>query len=137
MATALTMNEGGFLVRFAIVSLATWRLTHLLAHEDGPGDVLARLRAAVGAGFWGRLMDCFYCLSLWISAPLTLLLTSRLVEGAMIWLALSGSACLLERATASAVQFSPLPAVEERREGFEKKEIEEEVCLAVDRSATR
>src|SRR5437763_519395 len=60
-----------FWIRFAIASLAAWRITHLLAHEDGPGDVIYRLRALGGAGFWGRLLDCFYCLSLWIAAPLS------------------------------------------------------------------
>ena len=31
--------------RFVLVSLAVWRVTHLLAEEDGPGDVVVRLRA--------------------------------------------------------------------------------------------
>src|SRR5690349_13979521 len=94
-----------FWIRFALASLATWRITHLLAHEDGPGDVIYRLRTLGGDGFWGRLMDCFYCLSLWIAAPLTPFVTTRnATDAVMIWVALSGAACLLERATAPAVQ---------------------------------
>ena len=67
--TPRTSTTGEFWTRFAIASLAAWRITHLLAHEDGPGDVIYRLRTLAGRGFWGRLMDCSYCLSLWVAAP--------------------------------------------------------------------
>ena len=50
--------------------LCVWRVTHLLHAEDGPWDLLVRLRRGVGNGFWGGLLDCFYCLSLWIALPL-------------------------------------------------------------------
>jgi hypothetical protein len=94
-----------FCVRFALASLAAWRITHLLAHEDGPGDVIYRLRALGGAGFRARLLDCFYCLSLWIAAPLTPLVTTRnATDALLVWVALSGAACLLERATAPSIQ---------------------------------
>ncbi len=43
--------------------LATWRASQLLAAEDGPGDVILRLRAALGRSFLGGLMDCFGCVS--------------------------------------------------------------------------
>ena len=103
-------------IRFAIASLAAWRITHLLAHEDGPGDVIYRLRALGGAGFWGRLLDCFYCLSIWIAAPLTPFVTTRSAPDAMlVWLALSGAACLLERATAPSIHFQrPQAGAEEQ-----------------------
>ena len=39
--------------------LATWRLTHLLNAEDGPWDILARLRRLAGSGLWAELLDCF------------------------------------------------------------------------------
>ena len=98
-----------FWVRFAVASLATWRITHLLAHEDGPGDVIYRMRRVLGHGFWGKLMDCFYCLSLWIAAPLTFFVVARPAAGAiLIWAALSGAACLLDRATAPSIQMEPL-----------------------------
>jgi hypothetical protein len=77
--------------------LATWRLTHLLAEEDGPEDSVARIRRWLGNGFLGGLMDCFYCLSLWVAAPAAWLLASRWQEWPVFWLALSGAACLLER----------------------------------------
>ena len=79
--------------------LGVWRITHLLQAEDGPGDLVVRLRRALGIGFWGRLLDCFYCLSLWIAAPFAWLLGPDLRHCLLLWLALSGGAILLERAT--------------------------------------
>ena len=38
--------------RLAVAALATWRLTHLLASEDGPGAVVARLRARAERERW-------------------------------------------------------------------------------------
>lgn len=80
--------------------LATWRLSHLVAREDGPFDAVLRLRARAGDGMLGRLMDCPYCLSIWFAAPAALLLAHRLPEWCAAWLAISGGASLLERLTA-------------------------------------
>ena len=82
--------------------LATWRVTHLLAAEDGPSDAVVRLRARVRRPWLGELMDCFYCLSVWVAAPLSLVAGRRRRDLPVTWLALSGAACLLERATAPA-----------------------------------
>ena len=75
-------------------------MTHLLAEEDGPADLVVRARAALGEGAAGRLMDCFYCLSVWVAAPLSLTVTRRRTELPVVWLALSAGACLAERLTA-------------------------------------
>lgn len=82
---------------FAVATLATWRLAHLVAEEDGPGNVIARARARAGGSALGELMDCFYCLSLWAAAPFAI--TTRRRDVPVTWLALSGAACLLERTT--------------------------------------
>ena len=89
--------------------LATWRVSHLLAREDGPFHLLARLRARLGYGFFGTLMDCFTCLSVWIAAPVAYLLSTDLREWTLLWLALSGAACLIERVFEKPVVFQPLP----------------------------
>ncbi len=86
--------------RFALASLATWRVTHLLAEEDGPANVVVRLRGRLGTGQLGELMDCFYCLSVWVAAPFSLTVARRRRDAPLVWLALSGAACLLERVTA-------------------------------------
>lgn len=82
---------------FVLAVLATWRVTHLLAAEDGPGDIVIRFRALLGQSLAGRLMDCFYCLSIWIAAPAALFVTRHWLDWIMVWLAISGAACLLER----------------------------------------
>jgi len=84
-------------IRFGLAALATWRVTHLLADEDGPGDLIVRARARLGESRAGELMDCFQCLSLWVAAPLSLSAARRPREAVPLWLALSGAACLLER----------------------------------------
>lgn len=81
-------------------TLAVWRITHLFQAEDGPYDVIARLRRWAGDGFLGNLLDCFYCLSLWIAAPFAVWLGASIPEKLLLWPALSGAAILLERVTA-------------------------------------
>lgn len=87
--------------------LGVWRTTHLLQAEDGPWGIVVRLRRFAGNGFWGELLDCFYCLSLWIAVPFALEVGASWKERLLLWPALSGAAILLERMTAtSAAVFS-------------------------------
>jgi hypothetical protein len=79
--------------------LGVWRVTHLLFAEDGPWDVVIRLRQWAGTGFWGSLLDCFYCLSVWIAAPFALTLGSGWKARLFLWPALSAGAILIERTT--------------------------------------
>src|SRR3982750_3267029 len=83
--------------------LGVWRITHLLNAEDGPGKALVRFRRLAGSGFFGELLDCFYCLSVWIAAPFAYVIGSSWKERLLLWPALSGAAILLERATAKPV----------------------------------
>ena len=82
-----------------IGTLSVWRVTHLLAAEDGPWQVMVRLRRQAGEGFFAELLDCFYCLSIWIAAPVAWLIGEGWRERMLLWLALSAGAILLERAT--------------------------------------
>jgi Protein of unknown function (DUF1360) len=114
-----------------IVLLAVWRITHLFWGEDGPGDVFLRVRKLAGQSFLGRLLDCFYCLSLWVAVPFAWWLADRWIERIVLWFGLSGGAILLERVTAEKPQppvaqwsetpaesqaFSTVPAGEEKSE---------------------
>ena len=92
------MTDVSFATRFMLASLATWRVTHLLAEEDGPADVVARLRGRLGDGQLGELMDCFFCLSIWVAAPFSLSVARRAREVPLTWLAVSGATCLFEHA---------------------------------------
>ena len=79
--------------------LAAWRMTHLLNAEDGPWDLLVKLRRLAGNGVFGSVLDCFYCLSLWVSAPLAWLLGDGWKNRLLLWLAISAGAILLQKAT--------------------------------------
>jgi Protein of unknown function (DUF1360) len=96
--------ELSYETRFAVATFATWRVAHLIAHEDGPGEVIVRLRARAGDARLGSLLDCFFCLSIWVAAPLALATVRRRRDVISTWLALSGAACLLERATNEPVE---------------------------------
>jgi hypothetical protein len=95
------MSEWGFWPRFVVAVLAVWRVTHLLAREDGPADLVFRWRARLGDGALGRGVDCFYCLSVWVAAPFALFVAGRWLDRLVTCVALSGAACLLEAVTAA------------------------------------
>ena len=80
---------------FLLGTLAVWRISHLLAQEDGPFDVVFRLRRKVGQGFFGTLLDCFLCLSLWIALPFAFLSADTWIDRIVAWLALSGGASIV------------------------------------------
>ena len=99
--------------RFVLGVLTLWRIAHLLQAEDGPWDVVVNLRRSAGDGFWGKLLDCFYCLSLWLAAPLAFLLGDSWWERALLWPSLSAGASLLEQATNPALTTPPAQFVED------------------------
>jgi hypothetical protein len=101
------MDPSQFWIRFVLAVLVTWRICHLLATEDGPGDVVARLRLRLGASRFGQFIDCFGCLSIWVAIPPAFFVAEGPLDLVMVWLALSGAALLLER-------MSPEPLVIER-----------------------
>lgn len=64
-------------LHFLILGLATWRIVSLLARELGPFDIFSALRAFVGVEydekseafsetFFGKLILCSWCSSIWI-----------------------------------------------------------------------
>ena len=105
----MSMAELDLWPRLVLAILATWRLTHLIVREDGPAALLARARAALGDRLGAGLLDCFYCTSLWVAAPLAFWVANRPLEIAITWLGLSGAACLCERIGQPDVVVQPLP----------------------------
>lgn len=99
--------------RLVVGILGVWRITHLLQAEDGPWDIMVRFRQAVGNGFAGKLLDCFACSSLWVSAPFAFFLTRQCRQRFLLWLALSAGAILLERVTQRNETPPPAPYFEE------------------------
>jgi hypothetical protein len=103
------MDPSEFWIRFFLAALATWRVSHLLASEDGPGAVVARLRSRLGDSVLGKFVDCFGCLSVWIAIPLAFFVAEGPLNLVMTWLALSGAAFLLERMSPEPVMIERLP----------------------------
>ena len=99
------MNDG---LRVIIAVLATWRVAHLLAHEDGPGDIVARFRRGVTHQGLGRMLDCVYCSSLWIAAPAALWITTVPLDWLVTAIAISGGASIIERTNHEPVAIPPL-----------------------------
>jgi hypothetical protein len=102
-------GDSEFWAKLVLAILATWRLTHLLSREDGPADLIARARAALGDGLWGKMLDCFQCLSLWVAAPIALWVAATPLDACLVWLAVSGAACLCERIGQPDVVMQALP----------------------------
>jgi hypothetical protein len=82
---------------FVIIILAVWRVTHLFSKEDGPFDMMYVIRKKAGAGFFGSLLDCFYCTSVWVALPFGWQLGNNWPEKLLYWAAFSGAACSEEQ----------------------------------------
>lgn len=104
--------------RFLLGILSVWRLTHLLYAEDGPWNAVVYLRRSVGSGFWGQLLDCFYCLSLWIAVPIAISLGQKLDERILMWPALSAGAILIEQSMERRHGETPAPFFEESEDDY-------------------
>jgi hypothetical protein len=117
MLVSDALTGTGFWARLVLAVLASWRVTHLLASEDGPADLIVRFRKLLGQSIAGKLMDCFYCLSLWIAAPAALFVSRRPLEWIFCWLGISGAACLLERIGREPIEIHPMPQETEGEPG--------------------
>ncbi len=131
------MGSPVFWARFAIATLAVWRLAHLLSVEDGPGRVVARLRARLGSSLAGQAMDCFGCMSLWLAAPAALFVGGGALDLVAIWLALSGVAFLLERMAPGGLEIGPLPAEPVKHDFEPWMEIDDGLLQSLPRSWPR
>jgi hypothetical protein len=87
------------LTQFLIASLAVYRICHLIFWEDGPWDVIVKIRKKAGDGLFGKLMECPFCLSIWISFPIAFVFSKSIGEFLLNWLALSGAAMVIEKIT--------------------------------------
>lgn len=91
---------------FLINVLITWRLSSLLVHEQGPGDVLGLFRDKVGVAFdeasrpYGKnaiaeALLCLWCTSVWLGWGVALLVRDQ--EWFAYGLAYSAGAIVIER----------------------------------------
>ena len=82
--------------RFVLAALAVWRLAFLVAREEGPWRVVARVRAAVGRGPLAGGLSCVKCVGLWLAAPFAFFVGGTWPELFVTWLALAGVAALID-----------------------------------------
>ena len=87
------------IVKYIILSVVVWRLTHLFSSEDGPFDLIFKFRKLLGNSIWGKLIDCFYCLSIWIGLCFAIIAGNSWFEIIILCLYYSGASILLEKIT--------------------------------------
>lgn len=84
-------------IALVVASLATWRLSSLLAREDGPWMIFAIFRRIIGVKydalsrpFGGNIVAegviCIWCNSVWIGLLLTVIYV--IIGKALLWLIL-------------------------------------------------
>lgn len=82
--------------RFVILVLAVYRISRMIALEDGPADIFANLREFLGQGDWiGRGFHCVLCVSVWVSLAAALLAFRKPRCILAHWFAIAGGVALI------------------------------------------
>ncbi|MBV6478951.1 MAG: hypothetical protein HGGPFJEG_01708 [Ignavibacteria bacterium] len=87
------------IVKYLVILIAVWRITHLISSEDGPFYLIFKIRKMFGENIFGKLMDCFYCLSIWTGLAGAILTGSGRIEIILLCLYYSGAAIIIEKIT--------------------------------------
>lgn len=93
--------------KFVLIGMAVWRLSSLLANEDGPFDVFAKLRNLLGVEYdkngesygttWiSKGILCIRCNSIWVAAIVALSLSDDFATWLIHTLALSTTAIIID-----------------------------------------
>jgi len=77
------------MLELVLLGLATWRITSLFVYDDGPRDMLVRLRDAIGGP-----LHCFWCTSVWVGLVASLFFVSG--NKFLWWWAIAGLAVLID-----------------------------------------
>ena len=83
-------------LQIILAILAVYRVAHMIAKEDGPLDVLAKIRGKVDPeqkAWIGRGLNCVACLSFWLS-----LVAFALGGSWLEWLAVAGGVLVMYKA---------------------------------------
>lgn len=85
------------LIMVILAGLGVWRVSRILALEDGPFDVFANVRGRIDSNqktFIGRGINCVLCVSFWLALLAALLLQLSVLD----WLAIAAIAAALHQA---------------------------------------
>lgn len=90
------MNE---LAIWSLVVLSVYRVSHMIALEDGFFDLFVWLRGELGQKHWiGRGMHCVLCLSFWLSLIVLIVLPNySLLHSLLLWIGTSGAVLVVHR----------------------------------------
>lgn len=79
---------------FILSCLAVFRITYMIINENGPYNIFGKLSYYIKSkrykdGGIVQLFTCFYCLSIYISIPFSILLSNSILEFILYTLSLS------------------------------------------------
>jgi len=77
--------------------LAAWRVTAMVHYEAGPFDLFSWIRLALTKAGLQRLVTCFHCTGVWVSAILVLILFELHPRSIILILAIAGAVSITER----------------------------------------
>lgn len=89
-----------------IVGLTVWRISSLLVREDGPYDVLAKVRhtagvrydeysRAIGQNVIAKALTCVWCISIWVAGGAALFISDNVVNFLVNTLSMSAIAIIV------------------------------------------
>ncbi len=99
MESGLVNVDYGLLI---LSSLAVYRLSYMIAKEEGPISIFARIRGKIDSkqSTWvGRGINCPLCISAWLSLLPIIFILPRMdiYTTIVLWLSIAGLSMLLER----------------------------------------
>lgn len=91
-----------------LIALATWRISSLLVHEEGPFMLLIKMRSLAGVYYdefsdvqgknvVARALLCVWCISFWVALGFTVLYFYGVAFWVALPFALSAVAIIIER----------------------------------------
>ena len=82
---------------FAVMTLAVWRVSFLIAQDEGPFSLIEKVRSRIDpnqSSWLGRGVRCVGCVSFWVSLAAALIVQASAWE----WLGMAGGALLIHKA---------------------------------------
>lgn len=86
------------LVWLMLCWLAAWRVTVMVRYEAGPFDVFSWLRLGLARIGAHRLVTCFHCTAVWVSAAVVLIVFEWHARSVLLIAAVAGATSITERA---------------------------------------
>lgn len=82
---------------FLIAGLAVYRVSRMIADEEGPFMVFSKLRGLARPDTWvARGLECIMCVSVWVALPIALVIDWTWTAP-LTWLALSAVTVIIRK----------------------------------------